>query len=99
MKKLTKLLITICFLISALSSVNILTVDAAGKGKYFQSGELYYHTISKSKVEVCGTTRNEGTLTIPSSVYYKGKKYTVTQIADHEIYYQDTPITEETTNG
>jgi len=84
-----KKLIAMLFMIIVLFGISTLTVDAAGKGKYFRSGELYYHTISKSKVEVCGTTREDGTLTIPSSVYYKGKKYTVTQIADHEIYYQD----------
>ncbi len=99
MRKLTKILIMTFLLVIALSSVSSLTSQAASKGKYFLSGELYYHTISKNKVEVCGTTRNEGTLTIPSSVYYKGKKYTVTQIADHEIYYQDKPVTQETTNG
>lgn len=64
------------------------TAEAAAKGKYFTSGDLYYHTISDKKVEVCGTTKTEGTLTIPSSVTYKGKKYTVTKIADHEIYDQ-----------
>lgn len=96
MKKLTKILITIFLMIITLSGMSILTAEAAGKGKYFQSGELFYHTIAKDKVEVCGTTRNEGTLTIPSSVYYKGKKYTVTQIADHEIYYQDVA---DTTDG
>lgn len=73
-----------------------ITAQAAGKGKYFKSGDLYYHTISKNKVEVCGTKKDDGTLTIPSSVYYKGKKYTVTQIADHEFYYQDTT---DTTDG
>ena len=73
--------------------------QAADKGIYFKAGELYYHTIAKNRVEVCGTTRNEGTLTIPSKVAYKGKSYTVTQIADHENYYQDTPITEERTDG
>jgi len=99
MRKLTKILIMTFLLVIALSSVGSLTSQAASKGKYFLSGELYYHTISKNKIEVCGTTRNEGTLTIPSSVYYKGKKYTVTQIADHEIYYQDKPVTQETTNG
>lgn len=35
-------------------------------------------------------------MVIPSSVYYKGKKYTVTQIADHETYYQDSV---DTTDG
>ena len=84
MKKKITILITLFFVV-----INSLTVNAASKEKYFLSGELYYHTISKNKVEVCGTTRNEGTLTIPGYVYYKGKKFKVTQIADHEIYYQD----------
>ncbi len=88
MKKNITILITLFFVIITTIAVNSLTVNAASKGRYFLSGELYYHTISKNEVEVCGTTRNEGTLTIPSSVYYKGKKYKVTQIADHELYYQ-----------
>ncbi len=76
-----------------------LTSEAAGSGKYFTSGKLYYHTISKNKVEVCGTKQTTGTLTIPSYVTHKGKKYKVTKIANHTTYNQDTPITEQTSNG
>mgnify|MGYP002673723574 FL=1 len=99
MRRSTTVHIAICFLIIMLCGAVPLRAQAADKGTYFKAGELYYHTIAKNKVEVCGTTRNEGTLTIPSKVAYKGKSYTVTQIADHENYYQDTPITEDATGG
>lgn len=64
------------------------TSEAAGKGKYFTAAKLYYHILSENKVEVCGTKKTDGTLTIPASVTYKGKKYRVTKIADYEIYSQ-----------
>lgn len=64
--------------------------QAAGTGKYFTEGKLYYHTISNNAVEVCGTKQITGTLTIPANVTYKGKKYKVTKIADYELYTQDT---------
>ena len=72
---------------------------AAGKNKYFLSGQLYYKTVSDSKVEVCGTKTTEGTLIIPGKVSYKGKNYTVTGIANHKPYYQDVPVTEKTADG
>lgn len=89
----------VCSLAIVACSMIPCVAQAADKGTYFKAGELYYHTIAKNRVEVCGTTRNEGTLTIPSKVAYKGKSYTVTQIADHENYYQDAPITEDATSG
>ncbi len=92
MKKSLKTLIITFLLVLTLCSASTFTVHAASKGTYFLSGKFYYHTISKNKVEVCGTTRDTGTLTIPASVYYKGKKYKVTQIANHVLYDQSEDI-------
>ncbi|MBO5088654.1 MAG: leucine-rich repeat domain-containing protein [Lachnospiraceae bacterium] len=83
-KRMITLIITF-LLVLTLCSASTFTVHAASKGTYFLSGKLYYHTISKNKVEVCGTTKDIGTLTIPASVYYNGKKYKVTKIADHVL--------------
>lgn len=90
------------FLIAALvmlSGIGEIKAEAAKKDTYFVSGELFYKVISNGKVEVCGTKKTEGTLVIPGKVYNKGKIYTVTGIADHELYYQDIPVTEETIDG
>ncbi len=71
----------------------------AAKAKYFTNGNLFYRTISKNQVEVCGTTATSGELVIPSKVEYKGVQYTVKGIADNKLYYQDVAVTEDTTDG
>lgn len=77
-----------------------LTTQAAGKGKYFTSGKLYYHTLSKNTVEACAVKRQTtGTLVIPGSVVYKGKKYKVIRIADYEIGSKDETIPKDTVDG
>ncbi len=83
----------------AVSGVGKIQAEAVGKNKYFLSGQLYYKTVSDSRVEVCGTKTTGGTLIIPGKVSYKGKNYTVTGIAKHKPYYQDMPVTEKTADG
>lgn len=73
--------------------------QAAGKGKYFTSGKMYYHTLSKNTVEVCATKQTAGTLTIPASVSYKGKKYKVVKIADYKFGGESVPVSDDTVNG
>lgn len=98
-KKILLLLTLLCAVFLQTLGTNSLISEAADSGKYFTSGKLYYHTISKNKVEVCGTKQTTGTLVIPSHVTYNGKKYKVTKIASHTSNYQDTPVTEQTTDG
>ena len=76
-----------------------MTTQAAGKGKYFASGKLYYHTLSKNTVEVCATKQTTGILTIPASVSYKGTKYKVVKIADYKFGGESVPVSDDTVNG
>lgn len=92
-------IIVLYILTVVLLGIGELKVEAAKKDSYFEAGELYYKKVSDCKVEVCGTKKTEGTLVVPGKVSYKGKTYIVTRIADHELYYQDIPITEETIDG
>lgn len=87
-KLLLMVILLFMMIVMPISGIGGTTSEAAGKGKYFTAGKLYYHTLSGSKVEVCGTKKTNGTLTIPANVTYKGKKYRVTKIADYEIYSQ-----------
>ncbi len=99
-QKCNVLLGIICIsILLAVSGIFKIQTEAAAKNKYFLSGQLYYKTVSDSKVEVCGTKTIEGTLVIPSKVSYKGKNYTVIGIANHKPYHQDVPITEKTADG
>lgn len=86
--KLVMAMVTLFLVMAVIIIGSKTTAEAAKKGKYFTSGDLYYHTISDKQVEVCATKKTEGTLKIPSSVTYKGKKYKVTKIADYEINNQ-----------
>lgn len=89
----------VCVMVLQISGIGVIAGKAAEKGIYFASGNLYYHAISKSKVEVCGTKKTTGTLKIPANVTYKGVKYKVTKIADYEQYSQDQAVTKESING
>ena len=82
-----------------LTGSSALTSHAKTKQVYFAEGDLYYHVLKSSKVEVCGTKKTKGTLTIPSEVTYKGKGYTVIGIADHERVYKDVAIDSDNPNG
>lgn len=100
MRKRGKLILTLlCLVLLQMTGLGTLTSEAAGKGKYFTSGKLFYHTIGSGRVEVCGTTQNSGTLNIPAKVTYKRKSYKVTRIADQKIYYQDKAVTTGTSDG
>lgn len=88
-KKRKLLIVAFCMMFMQMLMGSAIHCEAAETGKYFTSGKLYYHTITKNKVEVCGTKQTTGTLTIPASVTYNGKKYKVTKIADYELYTQD----------
>lgn len=100
MKRKLFFLILVCVMFFQMTGLGEMTVcEAAGSGKYFSQGKLYYHTISDNKVEVCGTKQTTGILKIPGYVTYKGKKYKVTKIADYKLYSQDKTVTEETVDG
>lgn len=96
-KTLIKYLILITMFI--LSGFSVLTAHAKTKEVYFAEGNLYYHVLKSSKVEVCGTKKTKGTLIIPSEVTYKGKAYTVIGIADHERVYKDVAMDTDNPDG
>lgn len=100
MKKTSKLMLSFLFLVMLqVAGVGTINSQAVEKEKYFTADKVFCHTIGNSKVEVCGTTKESGTLKIPEKVVYKGKSYKVTRIADMNIYYQDKAITTDTIDG
>ncbi len=90
----------------SLSGISTLRVEAAKKGKqskYFMAEDICYKIIAKDRVAACGlklkvdkelihSTWKSNTLRIPSYVTCKGKKYRVTEIADHNYYSHSGPI-------
>ena len=72
---------------------------AIGASAYtFQSGDIYYNVTSSSGKTVEVTYMDDsyyslgaydGSITIPSSVYYSGSYYTVTRIGDRAFYNAD----------
>lgn len=110
-RKITGLLCIIMML--SVFSIGSLRVEAANKSKYFISQDICFKVISKDKVAACGIKLKvdkelvhhrwkSDTLEIPSYVTYKGTKYKVTQIADHDYYAHHGPIewdSEDSING
>lgn len=88
------------------SGISTLRVEAAKKvkqSKYFIAEDICYKIIAKDRVAVCGLklkvdkelihrTWKSDTLRIPSYVTCKGKKYKVTEIADHNYYSHSGPV-------
>ncbi len=73
----TKLFFLSLFLLAA---INLMAYD-------FKYGDLYYHIISSSTVEVArGDYAILSTINIPSSVTYNGKNYRVTSIGESAFY-------------
>lgn len=84
--------IAVFTLIISLANAGSLNCEAAVSKDYFLSGDLYYHKVSGSRAEVCGTKKTKGKLTIPETVTYKGKHYKITGISDMECMHGEESI-------
>ncbi len=51
----------------------------------FESSGIYYYIIDK-ELRVTGTSKTSGEIRIPSTVYYRGTTYTVTEIGSYAFY-------------
>ena len=86
------------FLLRAVAFMVALACAIGASAYTFQSGDIYYNVTSSSGKTVEVTYMDdsyyslhayEGSITIPSSVYYSGSYYTVTRIGDRAFYNAD----------